>query len=104
MWIELFSCTTRPADFPIGFDDVRSGSARDHLAMVQEEYAAAQALDGIEIVGDEEDGSALDVQLVDSVETLRLKIRISDRQHLIEQEDVGLEVGSNRKAKADVHT
>ena len=50
-----------------------------------------------------DDRAALALELLDAVEALALERLVADRQHLVDEEDVGLDVHRDREAETDVH-
>src|SRR6266508_587728 len=73
------------------------------LAGPQEDRPLAQALDGGRAVRDEDDRAAAALELVDLPEALALEGLVTDREHLVEQNDVGVQVGCEREPQAHVH-
>jgi len=54
-------------------------------------------------VGHENDGQALSPQLGDLVQALVLEARVADGQNLVDEDDLGVRVGGDGKAEANVH-
>ena len=86
---------------------LRHGLARrpveGELPVSQQDCARAEALDGRRIVGDEHDRSATLLELEDLAEALALELLVADREHLVEQQHVDLEVRGDREAEPHVH-
>src|SRR5438067_1238481 len=55
-------------------------------------------------MADKYDGATLLANLVHPAETLFLERRVADRQDLIDQQDLGLEVRRYRKGEPDIHS
>ena len=81
----------------------RGQDRRTHLAGAQQHRALAEPLHGRRVVGDEDDRPASLLELGDPGEALPLERLVADGEHLIEQENVGVEEGGDREAKAHVH-
>src|SRR5581483_204504 len=64
----------------------------DHVAAVYEHGAVAEALDRIHVVRDEDDRSPFLLEADELVEALSLEGGVTDRQHLIDQHDVGIDL------------
>src|SRR5207302_881400 len=73
-------------------------------AVLENEGARAQRLDRPGVVADEEDGPSGARDLAHFSETLPLERNVADCQDLVDDEDVRLEVCSDREGEADVHT
>jgi len=56
-----------------------------------------------EIVGDQDGRRARPAQRPDSAEALLLERAITDGEHFVDQQDVGIEVCGDREAEPDVH-
>ena len=54
-------------------------------------------------MGDEENRPAFLLELLDPLDALALEGFVADRQHLVDQEDVGLDVHGDRETQAYVH-
>src|ERR1051325_1433287 len=70
-------------------DHVTRRTAAKDLALPQQEDSIAQVFNRAEIVRHKNNRSPCSSQLINSLETPRLKLCVADRQHLIEQQDVG---------------
>ena len=86
---------------------LRHGLARrpveGELPVSQQDCARAEALDGRRVVRDEHDRPAALLELEDLAEALALELLVADREHLVEQEHVDLEVRGDREAEPHVH-
>ena len=63
----------------------------------------AEPLDRLEVVADEEDRAALRAHVVHLAEALLLERGVADREHLVDEEDLGLEVRGDGEREAQVH-
>jgi len=77
--------------------------SHDHIASVQPDGAVAQLLHGGQIVGDNEDGCALLLELQQPFEGLVLEVLVPHAEHLVDQQDLGLHVDRNRETQPDHH-
>ena len=73
------------------------------LALTQQHRAVAEPLDGLCVVRDEDDRAAAVLELGDLAEALSLELLVADREDLVEQQDVGLDVRGDREAEPHVH-
>ena len=84
-------------------DRLARGAVERHLAVTQQHGSRAQSVDGSRVVGHEDDRPAPLLELEDLPEALALKLLVSDREDLVEQQNVDIEMGGDRKAEAHVH-
>ena len=77
----------------------------DHLelAALDEHRAGAEAPDGAHVVRHEQDRLALVLHAVEHVEALLLEGRVAHREHLVDQEDVGVHLDHHREGEPHVH-
>src|SRR6266849_4641183 len=75
--------------------------ARD--ALVQPERLVAKPFDEVQRMGDQQDGFAAPPELGKLVQALVCESFVTDCQHLIDKQHVGVDVDGNRKAEAHVH-
>ena len=54
-------------------------------------------------MGHEHDRAAFVLELVDPVEALALEGLVADREHLVDEQHVGVDVDGDREAEAHVH-
>src|SRR6185437_263695 len=80
----------------------RTGLADD--AGLEPQRPRAQTRERIEIMTDEDDGATLDSHLPHPTQALALKFDVSDRENLIDHEDVGLQVSGDREGQPKIHT
>ena len=67
------------------------------------QHALAELRDGVHVVRHEEDRAASGPDLADAVHALRLETLVTHREHLVDDEDLGVHVGGDREAEARVH-
>ena len=72
-------------------------------AVVEHDDPVADLAGQVGAVGDEQDGLALLLDLLDAVEALLLEDLVADRQHLVDEEDVGVDVDGDGEAEPHVH-
>ena len=60
-------------------------------------------LDGVHVVGDQDDRPPLVVQFAEHVEALLLERGVADRQHLVDEQDVGVDLRHQREPEPDQH-
>ena len=76
---------------------------RGDAAVTHEDDALAEPLDRGEIVRDEHDRRAGLLELLDALHALRLERRVADGEHLVEQEDLRIEMRRDGEAEPHVH-
>jgi hypothetical protein len=54
-------------------------------------------------VGHQQDGAAFALELLDPVDALALEPLVSDGQHLVDHQDVRVDVDGDGKAEPDIH-
>src|SRR6266481_2974592 len=87
----------------IRLDDLRWPSLHLQVPAVNPYRAGAEALDGGEVVRDEEDRAAAGVEIAHRPQALALELPIADRKNLINDQDVRLKIGGYRKAQTHLH-
>jgi hypothetical protein len=87
----------------IAADDLVGVTELPHLPVHEPDGRAAQGSDGVEAVGDEDDGPALGPELRDALVALDLETLVADRQHLVDEEDLGVYADGHRERQAGVH-
>ena len=76
----------------------------DHHTPVGEHHRrVAEVEHGLQVVADEDHRTALRDPLLDSLEALLLESEIADREHLVDDQDLGLEVGRDREREPHLH-
>ena len=75
----------------------------DHVSAVEHDGAVADRTDLIGVVGDEQDRTALVLERADPVDALRLESFVTNGQHFVDYEDVGVDVDGDREGEAHVH-
>ena len=84
-------------------DHVAGLAVGDDASGLQQQHAVAETLHGAEIVRDEDDRRAPPPQVEDALDAARLERCIADRQHLVDEQHVGLELRGHGKAEPYVH-
>ena len=77
-------------------DEARAAALEQHRAL-------AEAHDGAHVVGDEQHRLALVPQAVELVEALLLERGVADREHLVDQQHVGVDLDRDREGEPDLH-
>ena len=73
------------------------------LAVGEQHRTVAVLLDRGHVVGDEDDRLAFGFHLVEGVGALLLEGGVADRQHLVDQQDVGVGLHHHREGEPDQH-
>ena len=76
---------------------------RPNSSGLQPHGRRAQPHHGVHVVADEEDGPATRLDLAHLPEALALELDVADGQHLVDEQDLGLHVGGDGEAEAQVH-
>ena len=71
--------------------------------MVEPDRFVAEPLDQAERMGDQKDRLAAAPELGELVEALVGEALVADGQHLVHQQDIGIDVDRDREAEAHVH-
>ena len=79
------------------------GPVEANRAVDEQDRAVAQPLDGRGVVGDEQDRPAAFLEGCDDAEALSLEALVPDGEHLVEQQDVGLEECGDGEAETHRH-
>ena len=74
-----------------------------HRAVVEHHDPVADLAGQVGAVGDEQDRLALLLDLLDAVEALLLEDLVADGEHLVDQQDVGVDVDGHGEAQPHVH-
>ena len=83
---------------------IRDGVAHvDDPALLEDEAAIAEALDAAHVVRDEQDRAALRLHPVELVEALVLEGGVADRQHLVHEHDVRVDLDRDGKRQPHLH-
>ena len=64
---------------------------------------SAEPLDRAHVVGHEQDRPSLLLEPRKLVEALLLEVGVADREHLVDQQDVGVDLDRGRECEPDVH-
>ena len=84
-------------------EDVLDRALGHDLALVEHDPAVAQGLDGGQVVGHEQNGRSGLNELVHPRHASILEHRVADRERLVDDEDLRLEVRSDREAESQLH-
>src|SRR5207245_11358659 len=108
----IVSVTIREQNAAVGVNDARLPSSpevhaddvdsrRDHLypALFQQQAALAEIGDRAKIVGNEDDCGAAGDHGVHALDTLALEQVVPDAEHLVDEQQVGINVGGHRNPK-----
>src|SRR5271165_1914071 len=87
----------------VGGDDFVGVAVLADLAVVDPDYAVAESADLVELVGDEDHGTAGAGHVAHFAEAFFLEIYVADGQDFVDEEDFGFEVGGDGEGQADVH-
>ena len=87
----------------VGVDDFLRRPDLHEVAMTEPGDPVAQVLHRRQAVADEHDGLALVAHLGELLVALALEGLIADRQHLVDQQDVGVDIDGDREPEPDVH-
>jgi hypothetical protein len=87
----------------IGRDALHRIALLCHPPAVDHHHPAAQLLDAGQVVADEEDRSTFACHVAHSAQALLLEGRVADGEHLVDQQDLWLEVRRHSKCQAKVH-
>ena len=71
--------------------------------MIEQQAAGAETADGLEIMGDDDEGAARGDQLFDAVPGLELEGVVADRPDLVEEDHLGIEMDGHRQSQAQLH-
>ena len=84
-------------------DGLARRAERDEVAVVEHSDARADAAHQVGRVGHDHDGAALVLELMHTVEALALEGLVADGEHLVDEQNVGIDVHGDREAEAHVH-
>ncbi|CAA9406152.1 MAG: hypothetical protein AVDCRST_MAG64-1988 [uncultured Phycisphaerae bacterium] len=72
-------------------------------AVLDEDHLRTQAGDRVHVVADEQNRAALPHDVAHLPKALALERRVADREHLVDDQDLRLQVGRDRERQPDVH-
>jgi hypothetical protein len=87
----------------VGGDYFVGGTVLADLAVVDPDYAVAEAADLVELVRDEDDGAAGAGDVAHFAEALFLEVDVADGEDFVDEENFGFEMGGHGEGQADVH-
>src|SRR5437660_378543 len=88
----------------VDVDAFADGTIGDFPAGIEKYPAPANALERAQIMADEQDRAAVAGHVLHLAETPLLEFHVADGEHLVDDEDLRLEMGSDRKSQAHIHT
>jgi hypothetical protein len=86
-----------------GTQGVHGRAVHDHPAVLQHDHPVAELAHLVEPMGHEHDGAALALELLDALHALALEGLVTDRQHLVDQQDVRVDVDRHGERQAHGH-
>ncbi len=97
-------CSSRPKFSSLYARAIVCGSPmHDHVAALEQHRAVAEALDRRHVVRHEDDRLALGLEAVELLEALLLERGVADRQHLVDQQHVGVDLDRDREGEPHRH-
>ncbi len=75
----------------------------DHRAALEQQRAVAEAVQRTHVVGYEHDRAPLVAHAVEDVEALLREGGVADREHLVDEQDVGVDLDRDREGQPHVH-
>ena len=93
----------RREQLQVALGDIRCTAFRDEARVLQEDRPVAELAHAVHVVSDEDDGRACTLELPEVFEALALERGVADRQHLVDEQDVGPRVRRDRERDAHVH-
>ena len=86
-------------------DGVLHVSVKDNFSLVQHDAPVAQLPDGAHIVADVKDSPSLDLSdLPHFFQALLLEVHVANRQHLVHDHDLAVQMRSDGEGQLDEHT
>jgi hypothetical protein len=101
--LELVSRTTPDRRANVLVDHVSARAVCPHLTVVEPDRAPAHLVDGTQVVADEDDCAPLATEVAHLPDALFPESKIADREHLVDEHDLGLDVRGNREREPQVH-
>ena len=78
-------------------------SIHGDAAVLHEDRAVAELRDGLHVVRDEQDRASVRTEVLHAAEAPPLELRVTDCEHLVDEQDLGLEMRSDRERESHVH-
>src|SRR3954453_9584765 len=94
---------TRVLATEVGVDHLVGRPERPHLPALDQQRAVAVVRDRVEVVADEHHRLALGAEALERDHALLLEALVADREHLVEQEHVEVDLDRDRVRKPDLH-
>ena len=82
---------------------VTGRSVERDVTLTQEDGAVTESLDRLGVVRDEDDRPATSLDLRDLREALALEVLVADREHLVEEQHVGVDVRRDGETQSHEH-
>src|SRR5215467_10515705 len=90
-------CLVLPYDFT-------RWAIRDNLPALHQQHAITQRLHGVQVMRDEDDRPTCPSQRAHSIKALLLEAQVADSQHFVQEQNLRLQMGNDRKPQSDVHS
>ena len=84
-------------------DDVLAAPVLRDPAVLHEDRAVAELRDCLHVVRDEEHRAAVRAEVLHAPEAATLELRVPDGEHLVDEQDLRLEVRGHREREPHVH-
>src|SRR5439155_6233198 len=84
-------------------DDLRGIAVLDDLAALEPDRAVAELVDRLHVVRDEHDRAPGSTQVLHATEAALLELRVADGEHLVDEEDLRLEVRGHGEREPHGH-
>ena len=87
----------------IALDRSVRGAVEDELSLLEQDRPGAEAPHRGEVVADEDDGATLLRDVAHLAEALLLELRVADGEHLVDEQDLRLEVRGDGEREPHLH-
>src|SRR5690606_32927153 len=87
----------------VSVDDVAARTGGEQLAVVEQRDLVAQVAHHTEGVRHDDDGAAAVLEIEELLRALALELLVADGEHLVDEQEIGLDVDRDREAELDVH-
>ncbi len=78
-------------------DDLAAGPVADDAASLKQDRPIAKLSDRLHLMRNEDDRATRGAQVLHAPEAALLELGVADREHLVDEEDLGLEMSSDRE-------
>ena len=96
-------CVAVEVQLEVVVGDVLGLALGDDLAAFEQHRPVAEAVDRAHVMCHEHDRCARVAQAIEDVKALLLEGRVADGKHLVDQQDVGVDLDRDRKCEPDMH-